>query len=222
MIHLNDNLLCAIDIRVSGQKPMHHDLVQITIMPLNSFIEPDKSKLPFHVDIIPKHPGRIVPETSLYAQFETRHHIANKHEIERITKEGIEAWDAVAMFDTWMEKLQLPRNKRIMPLSFNWSESALYIADWLGGMYNLQGIFDYRSRDLVTSGLFLNDYYFHNIRRPPLPKVYLQYLCSQLKIDRKQPTDTLEDCTHIAEIYRRMLTNSILYMTPENELRSAE
>jgi DNA polymerase III epsilon subunit-like protein len=46
----------------------------------------------------------------------------------------------------------------------------------------------------------------------PFPKVNLQYLCSQLKVERDRSHEAMQDCVATAEVYRKMLRDAIVQL----------
>ena len=46
MIHLNGNILCAVDVETTGLEVGFHEIWQIAVLPLDSNIKPNKDILP--------------------------------------------------------------------------------------------------------------------------------------------------------------------------------
>ena len=59
LVHIDGNLLCAVDVETTGRQPGFHEIIQIGIQPLNSRIEPMDDVLPFYQYIKPDHPERV-------------------------------------------------------------------------------------------------------------------------------------------------------------------
>jgi DNA polymerase III epsilon subunit-like protein len=58
MVHLNGNLLCAVDVETTGIIPGFHDLIQVAALPLNADLEPLKTVPPFYMNLKPEYPER--------------------------------------------------------------------------------------------------------------------------------------------------------------------
>lgn len=200
MLHLNGNLLCAVDVETTGVTPGHHDLVQICVLPLNSELKPFKDILPFYMDMQPKRPENIDPNAMSI----------NKLKYSEILLKAIDPYKAADLFEEWFERIRLPFNKRISPLAQNWPFDRGFIIDWLG-QKTFEYIFDGRFRDTMSAALFCNDRSCFANQPAPYPKVNIAYLASQLKIEHQSLRlhDALQDCIVTAEIYRRMMGYSI-------------
>ena len=64
MLHLNGNILAAIDVETTGLVPGFNDIVQICVLPLDADIKPLKMPglTPFYMDLQPKRPENVDPE----------------------------------------------------------------------------------------------------------------------------------------------------------------
>ena len=202
-IHMNSHLLCAIDIEWSGLRPYYHDIIEICIMPLTSTFEPLKTIMPFTVPIRPRYIDRIDRENMSVTQDHLIH----------IMKYGVDHYTAGEMFLQWFEKLKLKRTKKIVPLTYSWPEVRPYIWDWLGAL-NADSCFDYRYRDILSTANFLNDYNDWHIENCPIPKLHFEYICSSMKVDLIRPKLVMTNCKAIGEVYKAMLSDSIIHLPP--------
>ncbi len=198
MVHLNGNLLCAIDVETTGTDCDYHELVQLAILPLDSQIRPIKSIMPFYVNITPEYPERISNEAL---------RITRKNLVTLI-ENSLDKYKAMDLFDEWYERLNLPSTnhtpKKIMPLWSNGSFDKGFIRAWLGKeLYNRY--FHFHERDTQETALFLNDRFCHHAEKVPFPKVGLNYIASCFELVNENAHDALADCIMTAEVYRRML-----------------
>jgi DNA polymerase III epsilon subunit-like protein len=193
MIHLNGNMLCAVDVETTGEIPGHHDMWQVCFLPLNEKLEPSKEVLPFYMDLLIKRPENVNLEA-----------IKNQHRFIESQKGGVDPWFAADLFDEWFQKLNLGFRKMISPLAQNWVFDRGFVADWMGNESFNQYV-DARYRDTMVAALYLNDAADFAVEQTPFPKVNLAYLCSQLKIEHDKAHDALADCVVTAEIYRKMV-----------------
>lgn len=196
MIHLNGNLLCAVDVETTGLDHTKHDVIQIAILPLDSSIKPLKTIHPFYMDMKPKRPETIDKKAA------TVHGMGMMELIQR----GIDPWKAVDLFEEWFYRLNLPVGKKIVPLAHNWVFDREFIREWLGGPKNFENFFDHHYRDSMAAALYLNDRAEQHVERIPIPKVSLSYCCSVFSVNNLKAHDALQDCAATAEVYRRMLT----------------
>lgn len=197
MIHLNGNLLCAVDVETTGVIPGFHDLIQLAILPLNSQIKPSKTAKPFYLNLTPIRPENIDPQACKINRLKRAELISN----------SIDAFKAADMFDDWFEKLNLPlagnSHKKIQPLWSNGGFDKSFLIEWLG-LEHYNHYFHFHERDTQEFALSINDRFdFHN-ERLPFPKVGLGYLTNALDIINDNPHDALSDCVTTAEVYRRM------------------
>lgn len=194
----NGNLLAAVDIKTTGDKAGFHDLVEIAILPLTSDIKIEKKYLPFAPILQPKRPQNYINDL----RYKKRVWVANAQVV------GLDAYLGGDLLEEWFKKLDLPQNKKIIPLSYDWPAKRAFMIDWLG-QRNFEGIFDYRYRDILSTTLFCNDRAEFVSTQIPYPKVDIGYLCSQSKVERTVANDAVADCVVIAEVYRLAIKGSL-------------
>jgi DNA polymerase III epsilon subunit-like protein len=195
MIHLNGNLLCAIDVETTGLDPRKHDVVQICILPLDSEIKPLKTIMPFYLEMQPKRPENIDYKAAT----------VNKLDIIQIMKRSIDPWKAVDLFEEWFQKLNLPVGKKLMPLAHNWPFDRQFVEEWVGGPISFEHFFHHHYRDSMAAALYLNDRAEQHVDHIPIPKVSLEYCCTVFGVRNMKAHDALQDCVATAEVYRRMM-----------------
>lgn len=195
MQHLNGNLLCAIDVETTGLDPTKHDLIQLCVLPLDNFIRPLQTVRPFYVNMKPKRPENIDRGAGK----------VHRIDLARLIIDGLDPWKAVDLFDEWFQKLNLPVNKKIVPLAHNWVFDRAFVMEWIGGPVSFDSMFDYHYRDSMVAALYLNDRADHHNEKFPFPKVSLGYCCNCLDLQNPNAHDALADCVTTAELYRRML-----------------
>jgi hypothetical protein len=201
-IHLNDNIMCAVAVKTTGPRPYYHDLVEVTVLPVDSFYQPIKYMLPFNMYLRPMFPERLEDEEQ---------HIS-KAQLLKSMRYGTDALLAADLFDVWFTKLNLPPKKKISPLTHAWHRTYGFLVRWLGQL-NTNHYFDDRVRDVQSNALFVNDYSDYHSESCPYPKVHMTYLCSQSKIPRDfRQWDSLLDAVQIAEIHRLMLRDSVIHI----------
>ena len=199
MIHLNGNVLCAIDVETTGLKAGHHEIVQVCFLPLDGDLKPRRDVVPFDLNLKVEFEDRID-----WDAFRVTKINFFKHQ-----QTAMDKYEAADLFDGWVQKLKLPERKRISPLAHNWIFDAGFIKDWLGPT-SFETVIDGRYRDTMTLALGINDIYDRNNEPIPFPKVNLSYIASQLKIAHENAHSALGDCVVTAEVYKGLLLKGYL------------
>lgn len=199
MKHLNGDLLCAVDIETTGLDSTKHEIYQIAILPLNGSLKTHAHHRIFDIVLRPDNVDDI--------DWEGMDKNNNRKDVLHALTHGIDQSMGAELLVDWFERLRLPEKKRIVPLAHNWAGiDREFIGKWLGPL-TYQSIFHFHYRDLMSAALYLNDRADAQIEQVPFPKVSLQYLCSQLGIERNGRAHTaLDDCVVTAECYKKLLT----------------
>lgn len=194
-VHLNGNLMCAIDIETSGLQPLYHDILQLSIVPVAPNITPSKEFPIFHIKIKPARPERADLMKGI-----------NKALFTDCINNGMAPETAEERLREWFNDLDLPLRKKIVPLGHNYVNfDRLFIMDWLGGPCSYDEFFRSDSRDTLHSALFLNDMADWFSEKIPFPKWSLSYLCSQLGVENPNPHDAVSDCLATIACYRKLM-----------------
>ena len=186
------------DVETTGLKAGHHDILEICILPLNNNFEPNLIHKMFHMQLQPRR-----PENVDYKAMDV-----NKIEFYKICQNGIDPYKAADILDNWFDSINLPMNKKLMPLAQNWPFDRSFLIDWLGDL-SFERIFHPYYRDTMAASIFLNDRSERLGLECPYPKHNLTYLCSQLKIPRSGSHNALEDCLSTAQVYRRLVEQAL-------------
>jgi DNA polymerase III epsilon subunit-like protein len=199
MVHLNGNLLCAVDVETTGIIPGFHDLIQVAALPLNADLEPLTTVPPFYMNLKPEYPER----ADYRAKKVTGLSMAD------LILTGVEKYRAADLFVEWFDRLNMPTSgtvgKKIMPLWSNGGFDKSFLLEWLGKeTYNY--IFHFHERDTQSIALFLNDRVYMHGEKQPFPKVGVSYLSSCFDIVNEHAHDALSDCLTTAHIYKRLMT----------------
>lgn len=199
MLHLNGNLLAAIDVETTGFIAGYHDLIQVAVLALGANLEPLKTVTPFYLNLTPKRPENIDRQAMQI----------NRLDFTEIVKNSIDPDVAADMFDEWFERLDLgmagSKHKKIMPLWSNGGFDKGFLVDWLGKEH-YEHYFHFHERDTQSLALSINDRYDFHVEPVPFPKVGLGYLASCFNIVNEKAHDALADCVTTARVYKEIIT----------------
>lgn len=192
LIHLNGNLLCAVDVETTGLDSEKHDIWHLCILPLDSNIKPIKELFPFYTLLKPARPENADPKA------------INKNTLAHSLLRGLDSDRAADMLYEWFKKIGLALDKKLCPLAQNWPFDNRFLYKWLG-FQQFEEIFHPWYRDLLPTSLYLNDCADLNAEPVPYAKSNLSYLCAKLEVTNETPHDPLSDCVATAECYRRIM-----------------
>lgn len=199
LVHLNGNLLAAVDLETTGRRAGYHEIIQIAVVPLSSDIRPLAGVTPFYTTMKPLYPQRA--ERSA-----TRVHGLPIDELALHAPPPDKVADLIV---EWFGRLDLPFEKCLVPLAHNWAFESAFLKAWLG--LELAGrVFHSHARDAMLYALSLNDKAAFAGEPCPFNHVGLPSLCGKLKIHNPRPHDTLCDAIAEAEVYRVLLHLEVL------------
>jgi hypothetical protein len=144
-VHANNNVICAIDIRVGGDDPLRSDLLEVCFLPVNHSYKIHPHFLMFSAKIRPAWPvdGKIAR--------------LNQEALATFVTSSQDGVTARSMFERWCEQtLQLKKHKKVLPLVWNWARMVPYLQLWLGSSYE-DLIYHESVRDLLAVLNFIND-----------------------------------------------------------------
>jgi len=203
MQHLNNNLLCAVDVETTGLDPSYHEIVEVAIVPLNGDLEPCKEIPAFHRVINPAHKDRAAKKSL---------------GISGITQAALEAapgpLETADAFANWFKKyVEGWSFRKIAPLAHNWKFDQAFIQQWLGWDMDdptrnkawMDSFFEPRARDTMRVGVFVNDLAYLRNQAFPFPKVNLAYMANIFEIPHERAHNAYHDALVTAELYKKLL-----------------
>lgn len=199
MPHLNGNVVAAVDFETTGTRAGYHEPIQIAIVVLNSDLRPAAGVRPFYQPIKPLHPERADRDA-------TRVH---KLDIDQLLLEALDPGEIETMLIEWWESLDLPFERRLIPLAHNWPFENSFFKAWLGVSLT-EKLFHFHARDGMTYALGLNDKAFFRGQKAIFRNVGLSDLCNHFQVVNPRPHDALNDALAEAEVYRHLLNVDVL------------
>ena len=193
-VHLNGNILAAVDVETTGRRPGWHEIIQIGIQPLDSNLNPSKEAAPFYHFIKPEHPERA----------EKRATAVHRIDINRLMLHSPDKWKVADLLDEWWSALDKPFQKTLVPLAQNWQYEAGFLKEWLG-VESFNQFFHPYARDTMTTAIFLNDLAYRRGLELPFNQVSLRYFCHKFNIVNDNPHDALADARAEAAVYKALL-----------------
>ncbi len=198
LVHLNGNLMAAIDFETTGLEPGYHEIIQIGIVPLNSDFRPNTELRPFYHNLAPKHPERSQAGAGQVHGLNLEDLILHSPSAERVAD----------LLVDWWHGLDLPEGKTLVPLGFNWEFESGHGRHWLG--YDLfNQLFHGHARDGMRLAISLNDRAAFAGETIPFSRVGLKGLCKYFGVINENPHDALSDAFAEAAVYRALLHHGL-------------
>lgn len=202
LVHINNHLLCAIDLETTGRTPGYHEILQLAIVPLDNWLEPRKDLPIFDQKFRPRRLDRV--------DFEALE--VSKTKFDEIVMSGIDPEKGFELFEYWFEKLNLPERKMIMPLGFFISTFDIpFLRDWMGSAAFGRYIHGF-TRDVAQVCHYLNDVSDFHCEQTPFNKMTLRQVARHAGVEvfDELTHDALYDAYLSAQIYRKLLSHSLI------------
>lgn len=195
-LHLDGNVLAAVDVETSGKQPGYHEVVQIGIQVLDGQLNPhtDFKRPVFYLDIKPNFPERC---DDMATQI---HGLDTKYLLNHATESDL----AADLLLEWYEELELPFGKTLIPLAHAWASDSAWLKAWIG-VEATGVIFHSHARDTLAFACLLNDKAAYRGEEAPFKYLSLKYICEVLGIKHEKSHDALADAVMTAEAYKLML-----------------
>lgn len=201
MVHLNHNLLVATDCETTGLDPEYHEIIQVCFLPLDSRLNPHPDHKIFEMFIRPEHPERADVK------------IPSKAALTEALKTGFPAHVVFELFEHWFSSLNLPEERRIVPLAYNWAFENVFYRAWMGADAVNQ-YFDSRARDLFLVIQWLNDRADWDGEEYPFQKqnMKLRTVAKKLgvPVEDHRLHDAVYDCYITTQAYKKTLVEPII------------
>jgi hypothetical protein len=197
MLTAHGNIIAAVDIETTGPIVGQHEIFQISILPLNNRLEPDKELRFLNLFIKPE-----------AKDFKAGDLTGKRERFIQARLHGLERHVAFEMLDKWADSLGirkagLLRDMKVMPLSFNWAWKRAFLVDFMTLDF-FNDLFHWHSREIITAAVFCNDRAEFRGDPEPFNKVTLSALSRALESKNPFPDDPAFDVQHFAELWRAM------------------
>jgi len=209
MKHFNGNKMCSVVIRTTGPIPRYHDLIDISVIPMDYGLKRDKSIMPFSMYVEPTRLENIdfeqaAKDRKFDNNIDYRTFYINKTKLRTVCQTGVEESKAADLFVDWCEKLKLRNNKKILALAYDWAFVSQFIEDWLGPK-TFDLYFDERYRDLQQAALFVNDRAsWRDEIVIPFAKTNFAYIANKCQVQLGTVDDTLNDASAMIDCYKQI------------------
>lgn len=189
--HTNNNVVCAIDIRVGGLDPSCCDVLEICFVPLNHSFKVSGDFGLFHTLIRPSWP--VDKKIAKLSEDTLKEH--------RAAPDAVTALD---MFETWFQQMNLPRHKKIMPLVWNWMDIQPYLKIWLTGSYFTDFIHE-SVRDCLPLLNYVNDRCSIMGEEVPYKHPTFGQLVCRSDVELLERNSLMANCKALSDAYRVIL-----------------
>lgn len=198
LIHLNGHQLCAVDCETTGLRAGYHEIIQVSMLPLDAWFEPYAEISPLDLILRPEYPHRADDEAIRKV---------GKDRFDQAVKSGLPQEKGLEIFEDWLMRMPIPEGKRLVPVAHNWPFDSNFLRVWMGYESHNQ-YYDSRVRDTMQVASYLNDRADFAGDTIPFPKnLQLSTLAARLDIEIDgRLHDSLYDCLLTAKIYRTLLT----------------
>jgi DNA polymerase III alpha subunit (gram-positive type) len=143
------------------------------------------------------------PETVDYASLSQIG--VSRQKLELHTLHGVDQEKGLELMLRWVEKLELPPQRRLCVIAQNWPFDRQFVMNWMGkSLFN--DIFHPHYRDLIPTIQFINDLYYTKGADVTYRQCNLGLLCRHFGIDNTVKHEALNDAVATAEVYRRILS----------------
>lgn len=183
------NMFAAVDVETTGLDCLKHDIWQIAVVPLDGNLDPIGK--PFVCEM---QPSRLANIDRL---------AVSDHRREQIMLCPVSAEMALDSLCLWFEKLNLPVQKKLIPVAHNWVFDRSFLYNWMGTLFD--SIFHPHPRDTMILAGMLNDLHHWRGAERVFNSLALPNVCKDLGIENNNPHDALNDALAAAAVYKRLL-----------------
>lgn len=195
MQHLNANVLCGLKTELTGRDPEMHEIIEVAVIPFDHNLEIHPTFTLFNMRMRPM-------EMQPFDDFKNCR--LSRSEIAQACLRAFDRDKVGELLYDWLLAMDLPRGKKIVPLTYNYPMERQILINWLG-YDRYSEIFSEDHRDLMVAAHFVNDRQCVKAE----PAVYnKQTLSWMAKIHNILPIErgtAVSDAVMMGQVYKRML-----------------
>lgn len=192
--HLQGHVMAAVDLETTGSVAGKHEIIQMAIVPIDHEFNVLPVR-PFYTHMKPEYPERA----------ESIATVTHGLDIPKLVLEAPDRDRVEVQLEEWFDRLDLPHERKLVPLAHNWAFECAFLDQWLGQPMRLH-LFHACARDSLVYANCLNDRAALAGEDPPFEYTNLRYLREYFKVSTEHSHDALADCFAEIEIYKRLLT----------------
>lgn len=203
--HFNKNLPCTIAIKVTSDNPDNAEIVALTIVPLCKNFTPSEERMPFTIVIKPDS-EELTSNPYRRDRYDYPTYImARPQEMKLAIDSGMDYDTAMKQFERWFSSLRLGEHKKILPVSYGWAYTSVFLMRWFG-YYTFEDYFDWHYRDpLSLISYDLDKSYLRN-EAHPWRKLDFTSVLTCAGVDKTESLDTMSQCIDMSNLYQKLLT----------------
>lgn len=193
--HLNSNVLCGLKTELTGPDPFVHEIIEVAIIPLDHMLQLHNTFPLFNMRMRPQitNPSDDFKKCRL-----------SRSEIALACLQAFDRDKVADLLINWFKEMDLPKGKRVIPLTWNYPMERQILINWLG--YEVYSeIFSEDHRDLLSVAHYLNDRECCRGEPVKFSKQKLTWLAKICNVEQIESTTATSDAFLMAETYKRML-----------------
>lgn len=188
-VHLNFNIFAAVYVEPAGPFAGLHDVHRLCIIPLDNFYAPATNVMPLYITFKP-----VRAEAPWLG----------KEVLVKAANSGIHTHYASDLIRLWADKLPKQKNKKIVPVAYDWNFMNPFLKDLIGAE-TYDDVFYEQPRDIMAATAYINDSCDMNSEQIMFPRYGIESICNRLNITIDKPHDALNLCRATAATYRALL-----------------
>jgi hypothetical protein len=191
--NLNSNLMVSIAANTTGRIAGSDEIFEFSAIPLDGKLDPSTMFQGITINLQTDAPKGLKVPKDYYLQVSSR---------------GLSPSDGAITLLNWFNSLNLPFNKKICPLSWDWSFISPFIRDWLGqNTFDL--MFHEEVRDIRAQVLYINDRYRCYATKVQYPFPRLRSVAQKVGVSYNDGTTTRYRALTQARVYHKLLHHEI-------------
>lgn len=206
--HLSGHILAVVDVETTHSEPLQivckehgvftsyeyegGEVIQLAIQPINTEFEPYLT--PYYTNIRPELPNNVNWDAMRAHGIDMMDLLAHAPARDK----------ALQVLDRWVESLDLPCGRAIIPIAHNWVFENKFLNQFLGPA-RFAKVFHYKPRDTMQMAMYLQDRAARLCMKQPFSSVGLHSLCKHFGIINEHAHNALSDCIAEAKLFKKLI-----------------